>query len=337
MATYPSLTPAESLPGPLLPPETCREDGVPRRCGVELEFAGLEPPAIARVVQSLYGGRVEVEHEHRVRVRDTSLGDFRVELDMLAAHPERKGAEVAGALEKLEQRLRATVGDVGSFVLPYEVACPPIGLCDLGELDPLAEALQRAGAKGTDARFFYAFGLHFNPEVARRDGDHILDVLKAYLLLSPWLREEMDIDTARQVAPFVQRFPEEYAALVVSPAYRPGLAELARDYVRHSPSRNRELDLWPLLTLLVPGEMGTGKASDPHVKPRPTWHWRLPDSRVGTPGWSILPDWNRWVQVERLATDRWALDELGALWLDCRRSGVLEDWPRLVRRWLPPV
>jgi hypothetical protein len=41
---------------------------------------------------------------------------------------------------------------------------------------------------------------------------------------------------------------------------------------------------------------------------RPTFHYRLPDARVSDPGWSIAPDWNRWVAVERLAVDRPRLD-----------------------------
>jgi hypothetical protein len=80
----------------------------------------------------------------------------------------------------------------------------------------------------------------------------------------------------------------------------------------------------------------TGVVGDPLVKPRPTWHWRLPDSRVGAPGWSILPAWERWVEVERLASDPWALTELSALWRERWRADALEDWPRIVQRWLAP-
>ena len=31
------------------------------------------------------------------------------------------------------------------------------------------------------------------------------------------------------------------------------------------------------------------------INGRPTFHYRLPDARLSDPGWSIAPDWNRWV------------------------------------------
>ncbi|MEF2554282.1 hypothetical protein VQ042_23665 [Aurantimonas sp. A2-1-M11] len=45
---------------------------------------------------------------------------------------------------------------------------------------------------------------------------------------------------------------------------------------------------------------------------RPVLHYRLPTARVSQPGWSIAPDWNRWVAVERLAADRTQLEKLAA-------------------------
>jgi hypothetical protein len=32
-------------------------------------------------------------------------------------------------------------------------------------------------------------------------------------------------------------------------------------------------------------------------------HYRLPQAHVGEPGWSIMPDWNRWLRVESRASD----------------------------------
>lgn len=320
---------------PLIPPEPHRTDGAPRRVGVEIEFAGLSIANTARLIRYIYGGREETLDEHRRAVRDTRMGDFRVELDMLLAHPGRPETPDAGTLERMEVKVRAAIGDAGSLLLPYEIACPPIEIERIGDLDALVEGLRRNGGQGTEGRLFYAFGLHFNPELPRIAADPVVDTMKAYLLLAPLLRLDMGIDIARRVAPFVNRFGEDYVDLVVDPAYRPDLDGFARDYIRHNPSRNRELDLYPLFAFAIPGVLAEGPG-DPHVKPRPTWHWRLPDSRVGVPGWSVVPDWNRWVQVERLAIDRWALAELGALWADCRRSRATADWPQMVRRWLAP-
>ncbi|HYE52777.1 MAG TPA: amidoligase family protein [Azospirillaceae bacterium] len=316
----------------LFPPRPDRADGTRRRVGVEIEFTGLDARETSALVQGLFGGTVERLDEHRHKVRGTRLGDFTVELDMMAAHPEKAGS---GKLERLEERLRAVVGDVGSIIMPYEIAGPPLPIDDLPEIDRLVAALRQRGVKGTEGGVLYAFGLHFNPEIPDEDADTLVDILKAYLLLSPWLRQDIGVDLTRRLAPFIQRFPDEYVAHVLRPDYRPGLEELAADYVRHNPSRNRELDLYPLLAHLIPEAVRVAP-EDPHVRARPTFHWRLPDSRVGVAGWSIVPDWNRWVQVERLASDRWAVDELSGLWLDCARAGALEDWPALVARWLPP-
>jgi len=318
----------------LLPPEPNRTDGAPRRVGVEIEFTGIDAHDAARLVRHVHGGEIEVVDEHRYKVRGTSLGDFTVELDWFAAHAGDR-QHPRGKLRELEDKLRAAVGEVGSLVMPFEVSCPPVPIERLGELDALVGALRRQGAQGTEGRFFYAFGLHFNPELPRHDATLIVATVKAYLLLSEWLRADTGVAMARRIAPFVHRFTEDYTALTVDPAYMPDMAGFARDYVRHNPNRNRELDLYPLIACLAPVVLA-GTPSDPNVKPRPTWHWRLPDSRVGETGWSVVPDWNRWVQVERLATDPWALRELGDLWLDCRAAGALADWPRRVDRWLAP-
>jgi hypothetical protein len=45
---------------------------------------------------------------------------------------------------------------------------------------------------------------------------------------------------------------------------------------------------------------------------RAVLHYRLPTARVSQPGWSVAPDWNRWVAVERLAADRPRLERLAA-------------------------
>jgi hypothetical protein len=52
------------------------------------------------------------------------------------------------------------------------------------------------------------------------------------------------------------------------------------------------------------------------VKPRPTFHYRLPNCELTTPGWSPRADWNRWVALERLAEDRELLAELSRAYLE---------------------
>ncbi len=307
-----------------MPPRLTAPDGSPRRVGVELEFADLDAPSAARLVRDLYGGEITVENPHRCRVRGTRLGDFTVELDMRSAHPKESDAE-PGALEALLERLRPLWGSIGSLVMPFEIAAPPVPVERLTELETLVTGLRERGASGTGASPLFAFGLHFNPEVAATDADYVLDHLKAFLILSPWLRAQIRVDTTRRMTGFIAAFPVAYAVKVVDPAYRPDMDTLVADYLEANPTRNRELDLFPLFAHLDP-EVLRAKIADPHVRPRPTFHYRLPNARIGEPDWSLAQDWNRWVTVEELAADRARLDALGTAYRDYATRRALDDW-----------
>ncbi|MCR6630340.1 MAG: amidoligase family protein [Magnetospirillum sp.] len=182
-------------------PHSTTTDGAPRTVGVEVEFANLDAPSAAAVVHRLYGGALEPEDPHRCRVTGTRLGDFSVELDMRSAHPDKAqdgepgavdmsvdktvGKAVAKAVDGMVEALRPWWGNIGSLVMPFEIAAPPIPIARLAELEPLFAALSAQGAAGTGASPLFAFGLHLNPQVARTDGEYVLDHLKAFLLLAP--------------------------------------------------------------------------------------------------------------------------------------------------------
>jgi hypothetical protein len=69
------------------------------------------------------------------------------------------------------------------------------------------------------------------------------------------------------------------------------------------------------------------------IKSRPTFHYRLPNSRVDEPQWGgVVEDWNRWVQVERLAFDQRRLNEAIAAYRAHR--GTQKDWVERSRQWL---
>lgn len=308
----------------LMPPRLTAPDGSPRRVGVELEFADLDAPSAARLVRDLYGGEIAMENPHRCRVRGSRLGDFAVELDMRSAHPPKTDGE-PGALDAFLEKLRPLWGSIGSLVMPFEIAAPPVPFERLPELEALVDGLRERGAAGTGASPLFAFGLHFNPEVAATDADYVVDHLKAFLVLAPWLRAQIRIDPTRRITGFIAAFPVEYAAKVVDPAYRPDMDTLVADYLAANPTRNRELDLFPLFAHLDP-ETLFATIRDPHVRPRPTFHYRLPNARIGEPGWSLAQDWNRWVAVEELAADRARLDALGAAFRDYAARRKLDDW-----------
>ncbi len=107
------------------PPRPLREDGTPRRVGVEIEFTGPSARIAAAALAAGLGGRLAEEDPHAFRLEGTSLGDLRVELDLRAAHPQRRMTE-PGALPRLPVRaagrsLAALLGPV----VPRELITGP--------------------------------------------------------------------------------------------------------------------------------------------------------------------------------------------------------------------
>ena len=98
------------------------------------------------------------------------------------------------------------------------------------------------------------------------------------------------------------------------------MAAFIDDYLAANPTRNRDLDLLPLLHYFDETRVRAVLPNE-KINGRPTFHYRLPDARVSDPGWSIAPDWNRWVCVERLAADRERLDAVGAAYPVLRGRG----------------
>ena len=152
--------------------------------------------------------------------------------------------------------------------------------------------------------------------------------LKSFVLLNAWLRREVAPDATRNLLGFADPFPADYvrrlvvagllaghrrpSSTTISPPTRPGTATsiCCRSCIISTSERVRAV---------LPNEKING---------RPTFHYRLPDARVSDPGWSIAPDWNRWVAVERLAADRERLDAVGAAYLSF--EGEDKSWADVV-------
>jgi Putative amidoligase enzyme len=235
----------------------------------------------------------------------------------------------AGVLGAMKHNMRHALGAVASLVMPYEVVTPPLPIGRLVDIDNLVEALRQTGARGTGRSPLYAFGLHLNPQAASLDADYIVDHLKSFMLLAPQLRAEIGVDLSRRLSPFIEPYAEPYVRRVVDPDYRPSLERLIDDYLDANPSRNRELDLLPLFATLD-AERVRRHVADARVKARPTFHYRLPNSRVDDSGWSVVADWNRWVGVERLAAERHRLDELARRYVE-KAPGA---WTERLKEWI---
>ena len=299
------------------PPRPLRADGEVRRVGVEIEFGGLPVRDAAVAVRDRFGGVLRLDGAHNAVVERTAFGDFAVEIDLSVAHRRAK----TGTGEALRE---AVVG-LSSAVIPCEIVCPPMAWSRGHLLDSLVSDLRALGAEGTREGLFYAFGAQLNPEPPSLDVDDLLRTLRAFVLLRDWLRAEIDVDVARRLWFFESPYPDGYCALILDPDYAPDLPGFIDDYIEANPSRDRELDLLPMLRFL--DEARVIRAL-PHEKinARPTWHYRLPNSEVERPDWCIGVEWDRWVRVERLAADRTLLAQAASEWLGNYDSLVSRDW-----------
>lgn len=330
---------------PIPPPEPRNAAGEIRRVGVEIEFAGLPPRETAELVRGLFGGEIVTVSAHRLKVHRTRWGDFIIELDTQYAHPDDEvlstGPKDDTEWERqrhqmrvdFHTRTRELIGDVVTGLVPTEIICPPVPWDELDQLDALFGALQGQGAKGTDASLLYGFGLHLNPEAPSLDVAAVLAHLRAFLLTAEWLREQIDIDITREVLPHANPFPKPYALKVLAPDYAPDVDTLIGDYLEYNPTRNRELDMFPLFACLrqdYPHPLFTHRL----VKPRPTFHYRLPNAQLSEPGWGSVVEWNRWVEVEKLAADPQQLAERATAYVIKHTRSPILRWLQKLRGWM---
>jgi hypothetical protein len=295
------------------PPRLKTEEGRIRRVGVELEFAGVPIEEAVAIVCELYGGEDDARSRFEHRIHQTKFGEFRVELDSkpllagkhlsmmskLGIHDDRALNVVDSAFQRVAQ-----------VWIPCEIVAPPIALTELPEIESLRAALCRSDARGTKASVIYGFGLQLNVEAPSRDPETLLRYLQSFLVLYDWLAEVVDIDVTRRLGPFINVFPAEYRRKVLDPGYQPDLDTLIDDYLAANPTRNRPLDMLPIFATLDEHKVTEGAKDSDKVNARPAFHYRLPNSMIDDPAWSIAIEWNRWCEVERLAHDPHRIREL---------------------------
>lgn len=313
-----------------IPPRLETEDRAPRKVGFELEFSGISLEDAVEALRTSVGGRPVRRNPAEVLFESESLGAFHVELDW--AFLKKKAAEndPSGGGEWVE-----LLSHAAALFVPVEIVCPPIPVQDLGALNPLLDALRAAGAVGTDESLFAAYGVHINVEAPRRDAPTLFAYLRAFSLLQWWLVEAHDVDMARRASPYVDLYPEAYL-LRLCRQFEPTLDEIFEDYLAYNPSRNRALDMLPLLADIDERRVRHA-VDDMKVKARPAFHYRLPNCLIDHPDWSLAGTWNLWCVVERLADREEDLRELARAFQAADRPllGVSRsDWTRFVDRWL---
>ncbi len=284
-----------------LPARLKNAEGSIRKVGVEFELAGVPIDILADCVQTLYGGEIRQHTALESTVENSKYGMFKLELDAKSlqdlAEKQRlldpEGKSIASSTVEL-------ISKAAEQLVPWEIVTPPIEVSELHQLERLVDALRDYGAQGTKGAFQYAFGLHLNPELPDLKAATILNYLRAYLCLYDWIVEQDVVDPTRKLTSYVKHFDKKYIEKVCDANYAPSLECLIDDYLAYNPTRNRSLDLLPLFAHLDEARVKS-QVDDPRIKPRPTFHYRLPNCDICNPDWGLNVPWSLWLQVERLA------------------------------------
>lgn len=326
------------MPGsPSTPPVPTTADGSLRRVGVELELSGVPVTDLVDLVREQFGGEVHTVSEFEHLVKDSEVGEFRIELDFeYLKAAGREPYEEPGLRAEVRRLSVEAVAEVARLLVPMEIVTPPLAPARLADLDALVERIRARGGLGTRHSAVYAFGLHLNPEVPSLTADVLLRYLRAFLCLYDWLVAVEQVDWSRRVTPYIDPYPRDYVLLVLDPGYRPDIARLIDDYLAHNAVRNRALDLLPLFAHIDEARVSRA-VTDPRLRARPTFHYRLPNCDVDRPGWGVSRCWHNWLTVESLAEDAPRLEAIGAAYrahLDTFASRFTRDWETLSRQWL---
>lgn len=313
-------------------------DGTPRHVGVEIELQGIPVDKLAELVQNAIGGSLHDVSRSEYELEVADQGTYRIEVDYaLLKEMARDEVDLDGD-DDLSRSLAIDALDaVSSLLVPCEIVSPPLAMETMPEpMDAIVEAARDAGANGTRASIVYAFGVHLNVEPRDMQPDTVLSYMQAFVCLYDWIVWAGKVDLSRRVTPYINPFSRDYQCLIIAPDYEPDFKTLISDYLEHNATRNRALDMLPLFAS-VDEETVTRAVDDDRVNARPAFHYRLANSCVDEPGWSVADPWSRWVKIEQLAADKDALSTLCAeLLADCQRvlHPVDSQWRERVQRWV---
>ena len=301
-----------------IPPVTIDANNNPRKVGFEFEFGNLTVIKTAEALHRTLGGLLTIHNPFRAEITDTVMGKLKIERDqhLLSSVSYRSYFEELGidfSKGSIAHEIEMNLDNASSIIVPCEVITDPIPFEQLPVLDTLVKTLDDIDAMGTQDSLTYAYGLHFNPTAPDLNSATLLSYLQAYLLCSDLIIEDSQTDiTRRYLTNYIDRFPGAYIEIIMDRNYQPTIAELIKDYLKFNPTRNRALDMLPLFceidkALVFKHLKGVETKL---VKSRPTFHYRLPDCRLGHPHWSPALAWNQWVMIEKVANNRAILNQL---------------------------
>lgn len=315
-----------------LPDRLETASGGVRKVGFELEFSGVGLDETAKSVAQSLGGDRQVCSVAEQKVTVAGLGEFVIELDWSFL---KKQARAVGPEDELALSLLEPLSRVASTLVPVEVVCPPIPMTHIARLDAMVEALRKAGAVGTDESIIAAYGLHINVELPDLEASTLQSYLRAFCLLQWWLVDKHEVDLARRLSPYIDLYPETYVRQVLQ-RERPDMGQIIADYLLYNPSRNRAMDLLPLLSE-IDSQAVRSVVDDERVKARPAFHYRLPNCLIDRADWTLASAWNVWFHVEWLANRPELIEELAHTFLHSERWLLGVDraaWVQYVDQWL---
>jgi hypothetical protein len=325
------------------PPILKNEKGKMRKVGFELEYAGIDLKEAAQIIFKQFGGTIHGINKFACKVINTSFGDFNIEIDAsILKNKTYENYLKKFGIDVYDLSIQTTIEDIliklAEAAVPYEIITPPIPFNELDSVEKLRKALHKHKALGTKGSLIYAFGLHINPETPSLSAGILVNYLRAFLLLYRWIVKVSKVDWARRVTPFIDEFPESYYRLILDSSYAPEIDKLIDNYLEHNPTRNRALDMLPLFAS-IDKEKVLSSTEDEKIliKPRPAFHYRLPNCMIDDPSWSIAEEWNYWVEVEKLAGNQDKINDMSKDFFETTESLlslIYDEWPARVEKWI---
>ncbi len=299
-----------------------------QRIGVEIEFAGVTAEMAASIVAENVNGEMTALGAHHFKVEADDWGKFTIKLDTRFAEHDKTDLPGHPSHETVDSIL-----DLTTPIIPIEIVTPPIPADSLGRLDQLLNILKQAGARGTDDSLAWAFGVHFNPELQDIDETKIRTVLQAFSLGQAWIYDAVGIDLTRRLLAFAKPYPEPYVRIVTASNYSPQTPQLIDEYLVHNASRDRALDMLPLFAHLDRNKIVAALPNEP-VSARPTLHYRLANSKIDAPDWTLQLEWQRWQRLASLADDHGRLGEALAAFRNQRHASMSKQWREASRPFI---
>ncbi len=325
----------------IMPLKMKNEKNEIRKVGFELEFSNVEIEDILQILQQNFDFEVKKKNNFLYKL-GSKYGDFTLELDFELLTKQKLKNSLKDFFEEVSvdidensiDKMEDIIGFLSKDIVPYEISTPPLPMNDMGIINSIVEKLNQNKAFGTKERFYNAFGLHINIEAVSLKVESLLSYIKAYMILQDYINKDANVDLARKITPYIDNFKSDYMIHILDEKYKPNINELIEDYIQFNPTRNRSLDLLPMLAFIDEKRVRQ-KLPDEKIKPRPAFHYRLSNSMVGDSTWEIADEWNRWILVENLVNNESSLKYLSKEYLINLNNFVnFQSWHRRIEEWI---